>query len=85
MARFNPYDGTIWKSLGHIYLLQNKLLEAFNCFQGCLYHSEVEQDSAFWFALSKVYEELELYDYCITTLKSILEMDPTEVLRFKVC
>lgn len=38
ITKMNAYDGLIWKSLGHIYLLQDKLMESYNCFQGCMFY-----------------------------------------------
>lgn len=84
VAHLNPYDGVVWKSLGHIYLLQDKLMESFNWFQGCLFHSDEQTDPTFWFAIGKLYDKLELYEYSITALTAIFDMEPNDILKFKV-
>lgn len=83
VASMDPYDGMIWKSLGHIYLLQGKLMESFNCFQGCLFHCENSLDPNLWFVISEVYNRLELYEYAVSALNSIIEMEPNDLLKFK--
>lgn len=83
VVRMNPYEATIWKALGHIFLQQNKLLECFNCFQGCLFHSEDNNDPALWFSIGELYKQLEMFEYWVTAFTTILQMNPPDDFKFR--
>jgi tetratricopeptide (TPR) repeat protein len=83
VVRMNPYEATTWKALGHIFLQQNKLLECFNCFQGCLFHSEDNNDPALWFSIGELYKKLEMFEYWVTAFTTILQMNPSDEYKFK--
>lgn len=84
IAHLDPYDGRIWMSLGKIYLLQNKIMECFNCFQGCIFYSENHQDGNFWYAVGELYSRMELYHFSITAFMAVFELDPDKQTQFKL-
>ena len=75
-SKLSPYDSGIWRNLGNIYYSQNQYLEAFNCFQGFLFHNENEShDPQFWFTVGVVYQKLDLFDFAAKIFQETLQME----------
>ena len=81
----DPYNSEIWRVLGQIYYSEGKLFEAFNRFQGYLFHREEEtQDPMFWFTLGDLYNRLEIHEYSYKVLVSTLSMGCEEDMKLRL-
>jgi tetratricopeptide (TPR) repeat protein len=58
LARMDPKNGHIWNSLGHCYLLVEKLPEAFNAYQEALYNLPDVKDPQLWYGIGLLYEKV---------------------------
>jgi hypothetical protein len=53
----DPYNDSVWRILAVIYLNEDKLCEAFNCYQGYLFHTEKDKnDPVLWYELGDLYK-----------------------------
>lgn len=80
----NPYDGIIWQALGHIYLIKEKLLEAYNWYQGCLFYLHSYTDPQLFFGIGRLYYKMKLFRCSILAFKLALDLKPPYILEFQI-
>ena len=83
-TKLDPLDSMVWKALGHIYLIEGKLMEWFNWFQGCLFDVENQQDPKLWYALGELYSKMDENISSILAYTAVLDFNPDNQLLFRV-
>lgn len=83
-TKLDPLDWMVWKALGHIYLIENKLMEWFNWFQGWLFDVENQQDAKLWYAIGELYYRMDENISSIHAFTAVLDLNPDNDVLFRV-
>jgi tetratricopeptide (TPR) repeat protein len=72
-------NGDIWSSLGHCFLMQDELQNAYNAYQSALFHlHSPKEDAKLWYGIGILYDRYGSLQHAEEAFSSVLKMDQSE-------
>ncbi|KAG2176381.1 hypothetical protein INT43_005615 [Umbelopsis isabellina] len=69
-------NGEIWSALGHCYLMQETLQEAYHAYQQALYHLKNPRDPKLWYGIGILYDRFGSLEHAEEAFSAVIRIDP---------
>ncbi|KAI8577619.1 hypothetical protein K450DRAFT_250900 [Umbelopsis ramanniana AG] len=73
---FQEANGEIWSALGHCYLMQENLQEAYQAYQQALYHLKNPRDPKLWYGIGILYDRFGSLEHAEEAFSAVVKIDP---------
>ncbi|KAF2273368.1 TPR-like protein [Westerdykella ornata] len=76
VTKIDPSNGEAWGSLGHCYLMDDNLQQAYTAYQNALFNLPDAKDPKLWYGIGIMYDRYGNLDFAEEAFSQVMRMEP---------